>query len=543
MGKYTVSADGKTLVSASRDLPTIKLGIGLGRLSSQSLAAAINKKIAASPRAYSELSFYAAEGIVLNGITRQTQANLKLSVDPTRLDGFAIYPGWDKPAGTFIDTSAKFELQAFINMNAYSTGGTVNYDSIVETIIHEGIGHPRYGRHVWNNYPGDYQRVLSDKVYNAEFVIESQSGKAFSITGAASQFFKSKLPTIKAGDSAVSVTGYKQLLRDAGVSEQDIAARSGEYTGSYHFKSNGVEVWVLSDAEYMNGRAIIQQNEMERRFKVNGGAQRDNTVEVDVYKNEAGVLRFVQKFGREIVDLDGGQLGAALGSVLGKRLTSSPFGQILASSTLSVALGATGEFIDKFVLGGTSQTTNFLNGNTPIDPTTGLKVKSFGDNLGQTLLSNIKSAGIGALSSYLTAELARAAGLNGLPGEVANSFGSAAVSQVIANLPKVGTTYQVVENGQTVTKTHTLFEGVAPTLIANVAASYLGGKLANAIYQPQSVGGQSRLGIRVVCRGSDHRGFRSQSGHLRRRSCSGCAVDGGRRADRLHLRWHAAIQC
>ncbi len=190
-------------------------------------------------------------------------------------------------------------------------------------------------------------------------------------------------------------------------------------------------------------------------------------------------------FNTAVSTVDGGQLGVALGSVLGKRLTSNPFGQVVASGTLSTAMGALGEFIDKYVSEGTSLTTNFLNGR--VDQVSKQPIKNFAENLGQTIFDNIKGAGIGALSSYLTAELSRALGVGGAAGEIGNSFGGTVISQVLTNLPHVGASYVAADGS---TKIHTLFENVNPALIANVAASYLGGKLASAIYQPQSVGGQ-----------------------------------------------------
>jgi hypothetical protein len=45
-------------------------------------------------------------------------------------------------------------------------------------------------------------------------------------------------------------------------------------------------------------------------------------------------------FKKAFLNIDGGQLGLALGSVLGRRITSDPFGQVLASATLSTALGS-----------------------------------------------------------------------------------------------------------------------------------------------------------------------------------------------------------
>lgn len=198
------------------------------------------------------------------------------------------------------------------------------------------------------------------------------------------------------------------------------------------------------------------------------------------------VGRFVRWVEHGVSEVDGGQLGIALGSVLGNRLTDDPFGKILASATLSTTLGALGEFIDTRVFGGTA-VTNFLNDATPIDPATGKKTISFEENLGGTLLNNIKGAGIGALSSYLTAELADALGLDGTTGEVANSAGSAIISTIISN---IGVTEAVFENGvQVGTKQINVFSNVGPA-VASAAASYVGSKLANAIWTPDTVGGQ-----------------------------------------------------
>jgi Ca2+-binding RTX toxin-like protein len=188
-----------------------------------------------------------------------------------------------------------------------------------------------------------------------------------------------------------------------------------------------------------------------------------------------------------VLDFDGGQLGLALGSVLGRRITSDPFGKILASGTMSTVLGALGEFVDVDILGGTP-TTHFFDRN--VDPATGKVTTSLSGDFGATLFSNIKGAGIGALSSYLTAELVSAVGLEGIPAEVANSLGGSVVSQILSNIERVGEAYQVVEGGVEVTKYRDIFTDIGPGLLANAAASYLGSKLSSEIYTPETVGGQ-----------------------------------------------------
>jgi Ca2+-binding RTX toxin-like protein len=161
--------------------------------------------------------------------------------------------------------------------------------------------------------------------------------------------------------------------------------------------------------------------------------------------------------------LDGGQLGLALGSVLGNRVTSDPFGQIIASGTLSTVLGAVGEFIDTEILGSTSSTTNLVNSGV--------------DAFGSSLLANIKGAGVGALSSYLTAELVKSVGVGGVPGEVANSVGGVVITKILTNISTPSTA-------------STPFAGVNPALLASAIGSYIGSKLSSEIKTFNSVGGQ-----------------------------------------------------
>ncbi|HWT29812.1 MAG TPA: hypothetical protein VN240_02165, partial [Propylenella sp.] len=163
-----------------------------------------------------------------------------------------------------------------------------------------------------------------------------------------------------------------------------------------------------------------------------------------------------------IANVDGARLGMALGSVLGSRITDNPFGQVIASGALSTALGAIGEFIDVEIFKGTPSTAILEKG-----------LESFGENL----VKNIKSAGVGAVSSFLTAKLMEALNLNGVVGEVANSVGGAVINQILSNLSKSSTFL-------------TPLSGVNPTLIVSAVGSYLGTKLAAEIKTFESVGGQ-----------------------------------------------------
>ncbi|HYG48209.1 MAG TPA: cadherin domain-containing protein [Allosphingosinicella sp.] len=177
-----------------------------------------------------------------------------------------------------------------------------------------------------------------------------------------------------------------------------------------------------------------------------------------------------------VTTIDGGQLGMALGSVLGKRLSSDPFAQVVLSGTLSTFLGAAGESIHKAI---------FNN-----DPTTTILADGI-DSFGSSLVANIQGAGIGALSSYLTAELTKALGLEGVPAEIANSVGGAVIGKILTNIAPGSTAASP-------------FTGINASLFVNAIGSYIGTKLASEIKTFESVGGQ--IGSQV---GAIYGGFAS----------------------------------
>ncbi|HEX8308953.1 MAG TPA: putative Ig domain-containing protein [Allosphingosinicella sp.] len=177
-----------------------------------------------------------------------------------------------------------------------------------------------------------------------------------------------------------------------------------------------------------------------------------------------------------VTTIDGGQLGMALGSVLGRRLSSDPFAQVVLSGTLSTFLGAAGEAMHKAIFNQDPTTTILANG-----------VEGFGS----ALVSNIQGAGIGALSSYLTAELTKALGLQGVPAEVANSVGGAVIGKILTNIAPGSTAASP-------------FSGINASLFVNAIGSYIGTKLASEIKSFESVGGQ--IGSQV---GAIYGGFAS----------------------------------
>ncbi|MCG8504601.1 MAG: cadherin domain-containing protein [Sphingomonadales bacterium] len=91
------------------------------------------------------------------------------------------------------------------------------------------------------------------------------------------------------------------------------------------------------------------------------------------------------------------------------------------------------------------------------------------------LLNNLKSAGTGAVSAFLTAELLDALGINGVVGEVLNSTGGAVIDQILANITTPGTD---------------IFADIGDLQFGNIVASYVGSRLASEVISFDTIGGQ-----------------------------------------------------
>ncbi|MEA3030191.1 MAG: hypothetical protein QOG13_1516 [Sphingomonadales bacterium] len=184
---------------------------------------------------------------------------------------------------------------------------------------------------------------------------------------------------------------------------------------------------------------------------------------VETNKIEVAIQQFYDGAVSSLLLFDGAQLGIALGSVLGQRITDNPFGQIAASAALKTLLGAFGEALDK------GQHSTHILGNG----VEGL-FKNFKDNL--------ISGSIGAVSSYLTAELVNALGAEGTLGDVLNTVGNTVINTIITN---------IVVDGANVLNAAELFDGLTnPMTYANAIGSLIGSKLAAEVKTFDTVGGQ-----------------------------------------------------
>lgn len=173
------------------------------------------------------------------------------------------------------------------------------------------------------------------------------------------------------------------------------------------------------------------------------------------------LLEFYQSDKRKYEAIEGiGSIGNTIGSILGNRISDDPF----VSVATSAALATLGENLAEFIGNG------FQN-NRGLDLD---KNAAVFDDIGEEFLANLKSAGIGAVSSFLTAELVNAIGLDGFAGELANSSAGYAIGQIVSN---------IVEGQK-------LFDGLSTAQLGNVVGGFLGAKLASEIVSFDTVGGQ-----------------------------------------------------
>ncbi len=174
------------------------------------------------------------------------------------------------------------------------------------------------------------------------------------------------------------------------------------------------------------------------------------------------------------VGVDFVDAGQILGSVLGSHLAKGDkLAGVLLSATLKTIGSNLGDVLNATVFG-------------PKDALGKNLEKAF-DGIGTEFLANLKSAGIGAVSSFITAELVRAIGLDGFAGELANTAGGVVINQLITNIASGADVFANIGN----------LTNALPTAIG----SFLGNKLANEVISFDTIGGQlgsaigSSLGI------------------------------------------------
>ncbi len=299
---------------------------------------------------------------------------------------------------------------------------------------------------------------MGDMPYTAQFQIESQIGLTFRASESVEKLFQNTSHNVSAGSLFISATGFREYLRQKGWGDAEINANPGFFTGDYvDIDEFGNKLYVLDDLDFLLARAEIQAEALKEDF-----GELNFTI-LPYQDVNTGELKFLSAIGEVVSEIDLGQVGLALGSVLGRYITNDPIGSVVVSGTLATILGAVGEFVDQNIFKA---------------PSTADIIDSGVDGFATSLMSNIKGAGVGALSSYLMAELAQVLGVSGTIGEVSTTLGGAFLNQIINNLTNTETAL-------------TPFAGINPGFtVVNALGSFIGSKLATKVGSFDSVGGQ-----------------------------------------------------
>ncbi len=186
------------------------------------------------------------------------------------------------------------------------------------------------------------------------------------------------------------------------------------------------------------------------------------------------------------IALDVGTIGSIFGSQLGRSLSSSPFG----SAVGGVVLGAIGENLAEAAILSTV-------GKRPLS-------SAFSDAFEDAPFDLANNA-IGAISSYLAAELVEALGLGGTWATIGQSASSQAIGTIATNLTKLG---QVITDAggvpvlDPVTSQPLRYEwntGVGIQMLGNAVGGFVGTWIASELVEFDTVGGQigSSLGAAI----------------------------------------------
>ena len=200
---------------------------------------------------------------------------------------------------------------------------------------------------------------------------------------------------------------------------------------------------------------------------------------VNIYKDDrGGVAKFLKQVGKEISEvIPFSQLGAIFGSTLGRQLAGTDqLRQQVYSIGLSSVLNELGKQLDAAV------------GNPiPVSQATNVAVIS-GLQTNSALLNDLTNGGVGAISSYLTAELVKSLGAHGVVGGALNSAGGAAIQQIVTNIANLGA--PILNANGVVTGNVRVFTNVNVPTIGSAAGGFIGSTLAAQLVSFDTIGGQ-----------------------------------------------------
>ncbi|MCO4092938.1 MAG: hypothetical protein HEQ34_13440, partial [Sphingorhabdus sp.] len=245
-------------------------------------------------------------------------------------------------------------------------------------------------------------------------------------------------------DGTITVGSFK--VTPQGTDEQGGFRIRDEYTGSL------IDLWVdpvtgvtnlLFTRDFSGKLEVTTEYEADGKTVKNTALRFGKNPDMVQFSDAAGIL--------------GDNLGYRLAN--GNKLTGPVY-----SATLKTLGQNFGEALDAIAFGSPSSV--------------GKNIEAAFSDIGNEFLTNLKSAAIGALSSFVVGELVNAIGVDGVAGEWLQTSYGAYLTEIIANLPAI------------IEGTKSVGQVLGNVNIGNIAGSFVGAKLAALVWTPETIGGQ-----------------------------------------------------
>ena len=239
-------------------------------------------------------------------------------------------------------------------------------------------------------------------------------------------------------------------------------------TGEY----NGSEVTVDIKFSEIDGRNVLTEAVETTNFD---GVTIKTVYEFD--ENGEKTNERIDAIGPDGKPLVGDQIGRIFGSAIGGALLNgqNQFVRILGTSFITTIARNIGESLNLTLL---SEDLLKIGATADIADATEIAFDDFTSDFA----AQLKSASIGAVSSYLTAELIDVLGLDGFGGQLATTVGNTVINRVLTNIVH-NATLAVGEQARG------LFDGTGGALPGAIG-SFLGSKLASEILSAETAAGQ-----------------------------------------------------
>jgi Ca2+-binding RTX toxin-like protein len=195
------------------------------------------------------------------------------------------------------------------------------------------------------------------------------------------------------------------------------------------------------------------------------GGKRNGNGQIEIYA-KPGEPTTIRLANRPQTGIDFVDAGEAIGSVFGHYLAgNNVLTDVVATAALTTIGSNLGDVLNSVAFGSDEQITSNIG-------------KAF-DGIDKEFLTNLESAGIGAVSSFLTAQLIGTLGVDGLAGQALNSAAGLTLNTILTNIVHGASTAQEIFKGVNNIKN-----------LTSLAASFVGNQLASAIANWDEVGEQ-----------------------------------------------------